>query len=188
MIGSRLAAAVAALLMSAATPALETLRLEATRNNGVFLLDAEVHIEAPISAVRAIVTDYEQLERLSDRIEESSVLEREPNGTLVFTRVNACFAFFCRTLERVERVIEYGPYHIEATTLPERSNVKQGKIVWMLHEAGEGTRMEYHLTLEPGFWVPPLIGRIVIPRSMRAEAVLMFERIEELAGGAADGG
>ncbi|MGH8495199.1 MAG: SRPBCC family protein [Gammaproteobacteria bacterium] len=181
------AAGLAAMLAACSASAVESYRMDASRNGGVFVLDAEVRIDAPIGAVHAVITDYENLERLSDRIKESRVLDAEPNSTLVFTRVEGCFAFFCRTIERVERVIEFAPNHIEATTLPEQSNVKYGKTMWVLHRDGDdATRVEYYLALQPDFWVPPFIGHLAIRRSLRADAAAMFERIEEIAAGAAD--
>jgi hypothetical protein len=162
--------------------ALEVLRLDAASSGGIYTVDAELVLDAPPAAVHAVITDYEHLTNLSPRIEESRVLEKESNATLVFTRVEGCFAFFCRTIDRVERVVEFGPDHVEATTLPDQSDVGFGKVVWVLHASGEdATRVEYYTALEPTFWVPPLVGRIALRRSMEAEAMRMFANIENLA-------
>jgi len=177
-----LVTATGAWLVSAPLAALEVLRLESGSDGGIYTIDAELLIDAPPPAVHAVITDYEHLTNLSDRIEESRVLEKEPNATLVFTRVEGCFAFFCRTIDRVERVVEFGPDHVEATTLPEQSDIGFGKVVWVLHDDGDGTtRVEYYAALEPTFWVPPLIGRVAFRRSMAAEAMHMFRNIEALA-------
>ena len=177
-----LVTATGAWLVSAPLPALEVLRLDAASSGGIYTIDAELVIDAPPAAVHAVITDYEHLTSLSPRIEESRVLEKEPNATLVFTRVEGCFAFFCRTFDRVERVVEFGPDHVEATTLPDQSDVGFGKVVWVLHASGENaTRVEYYTALEPTFWVPPLVGRIALRRSMEAEAMRMFGNIETLA-------
>ena len=177
-----LVTATGAWLVSAPAPALEVLRLDAASSGGIYTVDAELVIDAPPAAVHAVITDYEHLTSLSPRIEESRVLEKEPNATLVFTRVEGCFAFFCRTFDRVERVVEFGPDHVEATTLPDQSDVGFGKVVWVLHASGENaTRVEYYTALEPTFWVPPLVGRIALRRSMEAEAMRMFGNIETLA-------
>ncbi|CAN5216999.1 hypothetical protein BH24PSE2_BH24PSE2_02830 [soil metagenome] len=178
----RLAALILAMLPAVSVSAVEMLHLDTTRKGGIYVLDAEVRIDAPLSAVRAVILDFEHLAQLSERVEESRVLEREPNGTLVFTRVDGCIAVVCREVERVERVVDFSMNHIEATVLPEHSNVKYGKTVWMLHEEeDDATRLEYHMAFQPGFWVPPLVGRMAVQRSMRAEASKMFERLEELA-------
>jgi hypothetical protein len=174
--------ATGAWLVSAPLPALEVLRLDAASSGGIYTIDAELVIDAPPAAVHAVITDYEHLTYLSPRIEESRVLEKESNATLVFTRVVGCFAFFCRTIDRVERVVEFGPDHVEATTLPDQSDVGFGKVVWVLHASGEdATRVEYYTALEPTFWVPPLVGRIALRRSMEAEAMRMFANIETVA-------
>jgi hypothetical protein len=79
-------------------------------------------------------------------------------------------------------VVEFGPDHVEATTLPDQSDVGFGKVVWVLHASGEdATRVEYYTALEPTFWVPPLVGRIALRRSMEAEAMRMFANIETVA-------
>lgn len=178
-----LVTATGAWLVSAPLPALDVLRLEAGSGGGIYTIDAELRIDAPPAAVHAVITDYAHLTNLSDRIEESRVLARETNGTLVFTRVEGCFAFFCRSIERVERVVEFGSDHVEATALPDQSDVGFGKVVWVLHDDGDGaTRIEYYSALEPQFWVPPFIGRVALRRSMEAEARRMFANVEAIAG------
>ena len=46
---------------------------------------------------------------------------------------------------------------------------------------GEGTLLRWQLSLEPGFWVPPLIGPPLLERSLKAEGRRSAAGVEKLA-------
>src|SRR5689334_8119841 len=89
---------------------------------GVFTVRGEFAIDAPPAAVRAALTDYDHLDKLTPAILESRLMRREPTGAMVFTRSKACAGWFCRELKKVEHVVVDGE-QIVATAVPEQSDV-----------------------------------------------------------------
>ena len=66
-------------------------------------------------------------------------------------------------------------------TDPEESNFSYSRERWQLIPEGEGTLMIYDFEMEPGFWVPPIIGPYVIKRALRSSGANAVNRIEAVA-------
>jgi hypothetical protein len=75
------------------------------------------------------------------------------------------------------------PYQqITATVEPDLSDVDYGVEQWQLHQHEAGTVLIYTHVVEPGFWVPPVLGPWALRRSLRRDALSAAEHIESLAG------
>jgi len=148
-----------------------------------YLLQSNTHYDATAIAIFQVMTDFEHLDQLSKNIIESRNLEPDEDGTpLVFTRVRGCAMFICRSLIRVERLEIEAPYHIVTTAIAERSNVHYSRSEWQLkNDENGGTSVSYSLELEPGFWVPPLIGPLIIKRMLIRDGTRAADRIEAIA-------
>jgi hypothetical protein len=82
----------------------------------------------------------------------------------------------------VEDIRENGSDMVVATVNPARSDFSSGRSEWKILPAGAGqTRIVLRRTLEPSFWVPPLIGPWVIKNKMVQELSVMLERLEQYA-------
>jgi len=77
------------------------------------------------------------------------------------------------------------PSFVRTETLPGQSNFKSSVSEWTLVPEGDGTKMTYFLTMEPDFWVPPLIGPWVLKRRLERGGTGAINRIERLAQQAA---
>lgn len=156
--------------------------LDVTEEQGVYRVSADVHLEAPLRAVRAVITDYNHLTRITGAIRESHVVARLADGTTyVHTETRACFALFCNTLVQVQRVTENSPTQIEAVTLPRVSDARSGRTVWDLAEDKGGTRLRYRMSIEPTFWIPPLVGAPIVKSTLQDQARRTARGIEKLA-------
>lgn len=155
---------------------------EVTENKGIFHLQFTTIIDAPAEYVRQVLTDFTHIYRLNPSIIESEVLpSQQPDETKVRTRVLACAAVFCREVERVEivRILASGDLH--ADIVPERSEFRSGKAIWKITAMDNRSKLEYEATLEPDFFVPPVIGISVIGSSMKNEVINTFDRVERIA-------
>ena len=157
--------------------------VEVERDGPRYTLVSDTYLAAPQSAVFRVLTDYDQFERISSAFEESHYLEPDSDGTpLVYTRVEGCVWFFCKSLERVERLEFEPPGYIVTTALPDRSDFRYSRSEWELEPEGEGgTRVIYRLEMEPDFWVPPLLGPLIIKRRLVNGGEDAVQRIEVLA-------
>jgi hypothetical protein len=183
---ARAATAVAlGLAACAALPAATVEDLDVSRHRGRYSLVADAHLRAAPASVYTVLMDYDDnaYTRISGAYKESKYLEPAPDGTpVVYTRMEGCLLWHCMKLERVERIESREPHWIKSYTLPERSNFKYSTSEWLLEPDGNGgTNMVYKLEMEPDFWVPPVIGPLVLKRSLGSGGARAVRRIERLA-------
>ena len=154
---------ISAVAVGGLASAAELHSLEVTHDGGRYELVAETRLEAPIENVFAVLVDYEDggLGRISSVYKQSDYLEPASDGTpVVYSRMEGCVLFFCKSLERVERLEAEAPHYIQTLGLPEHSDFEFSRSEWILKPVEEGTEVTYRLEIEPGFWVPPVIGPV----------------------------
>lgn len=161
--------------------------LEVERHSGRYELVADTHLAAPAEAIYEVLMDYEdgRFGRISSVYKESDYLEPAVDGTpLVYTLMEGCVMFFCKSMRRVERLEAERPHFIRTTALPEQSDFKYSRSEWELESVeGGGTSVKYRLIMEPDFWVPPVVGPWVLKRTLMQGGTRAINRIERLAQG-----
>ena len=65
--------------------------------------------------------------------------------------------------------------------MPEGSDFTYGYTRWVLTPEADGTRFELTTRLVPGFWVPPLLGALLIQRGLRSTALDALQGLEREA-------
>jgi hypothetical protein len=148
-----------------------------------YFLTLEARIDASPAAVLSVITDYPSMPALHRRVKESRVISRiDAHTSEVFTLLRGCIAFvFCKTVRRVERVVEIPPDELIATIIPEHSDFSYGRVRWTLTPNGDGTLLRYQSETEPKFWVPGLLGDALVARSLGRTAEQMIQRVEDRA-------
>lgn len=175
-----LALGVLLVAVSASTATIES--IDVNHKGGTYTLHAETLLAASPEAITAVLLDYDRFGRISSVYKEYGYLDPLPDGTpVVFTRMEGCLLFYCRSMTRVERLEATSPGHIRTVTLPERSDFKHSTSEWILKPEAAGTRMIYTLEMEPDFFVPPLIGPPILKRTLRRGGGDAIDRIERLA-------
>ncbi len=155
-----------------------------TYDSGRYALEAEAYMDAPRESIFAVLVDYERIGRLSSAYKEYGFMDPAADGTpIVFTRLEGCVLIFCRSLRRVERLEGDGPGYIRTVMLPEQSDFSFGIAQWWLEPEAMGTRVTYHLEMEPDFWIPPVIGPWILQRRLKRGGSVAVGRIERLALG-----
>jgi hypothetical protein len=168
--------------LPAAAQAVEFRALAVSRDADRYQVKADVYLAAPPQAVYAVLTDYAHFARISPSIVSSRVVQPlEEGGAVVYTDSRICALFICRHIQETQKFIRTAPLGLTATVLPEQSNLKSGDSSWQVEAEGEGTRMRMELTLEPAFWVPPLIGPALVVGSLKAEGRRAAAGVERLA-------
>ena len=162
--------------------AAEVRSLTVERDGDKIRVRSDIVLAAPQASVFGALSDYERFAELSSRYEESRFVEPASDGTQrVYTRVEGCVLFFCRTVERYARLETEPPRLITATVEAERSDFEFGYETWEMETVTGGTRVLYTHDFDPDFWVPPVIGVWVIRRALNSDSLKAAERIEALA-------
>lgn len=174
---------VSGLLASSPVSAADIQRLEATRDGDRYQLTFEVVLDAERGKVWQIMTDYENLPRLSRTIAESHILKTEhtPEHRVSIT-FHACILIFCKTMKKVVDIEARPQEDIVVTGVPELSDFKYSVEHWQVSAEGAKTRLRYGGEMVPDFFIPPLIGPWLVKSFLQREIRGIAIRVEELAG------
>ena len=149
--------------------------------DGIYTLDLTVVVASRFQPVHALVTDYDQLYRISEILIETSLLS-EADAEIKRRRlvVRTCILIFCFTATMVEDVWE-DENIIITKIIPELSDYKFGETEWRVNPVDQKhSRIDLHSELEPAFWIPPFIGPYLMKKKMIGEAKKTISRIEAL--------
>ncbi len=152
-----------------------------------------IHLEmrVNVNADRAFeaLTDYANLTRLSTAILESTLTEAEPPRFQVRVVTDGCALFFCKQMMQLQNVQELRRGYILVDVDPEHSDFTYGRILWHIRpDTGENstpdmekTRVSFNAELAPEFWVPPLLGPMIVKKGFLTETRAMIDGIERIA-------
>ena len=147
-----------------------------------YFVELEVVINADSQRVYKLLTDYDNLTKISDSIKESRlVYSLSDNDHRVQVKIKACVTFFCKTINQVQDSEELPGMVIITTSLPGKSDVEYAHARWKITAEDGLTRINFNSDLKPSFWVPPVIGPPLIERTLRNEALAVIEGLEKLA-------
>jgi len=171
------------MLIPMSIPAAEIRSVTASSEYGIYTLEFDAVIMADFASVRGIVTDYDQLYRLSQSILESRVLYTDGAGKTRRKLVTeTCILLFCFNAILVEDVVVTGRLLITTTIIPDQSDFAFGRSYWHLIPESGNTLLRFQSVMEPAFWIPPVIGPWLIKNWMRKEVREIIINIEKQAG------
>jgi len=156
--------------------------IEISEQSGAYHIKVVALIAAPASYVRDVLTDYRLIYRLNPSIIESDVLKQDDDGAInVRTKVVGCAAYFCEELDRVEKVRLLPSGDIQADIIPELSQFKSGKTLWRIKPVGDYCEVTYLSDMEPDIYIPPVVGKFLIKKSIREEMQISFTNLEKIS-------
>ena len=156
--------------------------IEITEQSGAYQIKVVAVLDAPAHYVRYVLTDYTHIYRLNPSIIESEVVERHDDGAVnVRTKVIGCAAYFCEELDRVEKVRQLPSGDLYAEIIPEQSQFKSGQTLWRVKELGDHCEVSYYSDMEPDVFIPPVVGKFLIKRSIREELQTSFANLEKIS-------
>ncbi len=170
------------LLLATGVSAAQLRSLQVAEHDGVYRVTAAARLDASPQAVFAVLTDYAHLKRLNPSILSVRVLDSQPSGAgHVVTRIHLCVWAFCKTLQQEQVMSVPRPWVLHTRIVPAGSEFRSGEADWRLVDCDGATCLDIDASIQPDFWVPPLIGPWVIRRGLRDEAVQTITNLERLA-------
>ena len=158
--------------------------IEVQQTDRRYAVTVDAWLAAPVATLHALLTDYEHLSQLNDSILRSEVLATlGPTSHRVYIFAEICVSVFCRTLEQTQGVRQREDGDIVEAIVPEAGDFRWGFARWHFEPGENGTWMRFESEFEPAFFVPPLIGPMLIKHALRRETLETVEKLEALAKG-----
>lgn len=169
-------------LLSLTVNASQLVRLEVDQKADIYEIRVEMEVDAPAENVRAILTDYANLDRLNASITTSKILGTEHNGTVrVLTRMENCILFFCVNVQKVEDGTEDEQGRILVAIVPDSSDFRSGHASWEVRSKGNRSHVIHYAKVEPDILIPPLMGTAAVKNTLRREIRESLENLDCLA-------
>jgi hypothetical protein len=149
---------------AAAAPSPEV-RIE--RDGDAYAITAEVAVAVTRPTAWAVITDYDRWGDFVADIDESRVVSRAGEPTLV-RQTGVWRMFGLRVPVRILSQVEERPMQsVRFHSIGGNVRVEHGE--WSIAEQGTGVAITYRVQCTPDFWVPPVIDVLLIRRDVRAK-------------------
>tara|TARA_B100000945_G_C20176545_1_gene500286 strand:- start:101 stop:625 length:525 start_codon:yes stop_codon:yes gene_type:complete len=147
-----------------------------------FLYSFEALINASPQRVVARIHNFEQWYLLNDNISKSKVLETlSGNKIKRLLTLTQCIFAFCFNLKFVE-VVTVSRDRLEMNIVAGEGSFSAGQAIWeTVSEGADKTLIKVNATLAPDFWIPPVIGPLVLEKVFLKQIKKTIQTIETLA-------
>jgi len=147
-----------------------------------FLYSFEAQINARHDRVLDKLHNFEQWDRLNRNISKSKVLETIPGNKIKrLLTLTQCIFTFCFNLKFVE-IVTLSKNRLEMNVVAGEGNFSAGRAIWeTVSEGTYKTLIRVNATLSPDFWIPPVIGPLVLEKVFLKQIKKTIETIETLA-------
>jgi hypothetical protein len=174
---------LAAAILSPRAAASEVTQSSISFAGNAYHYEFTVEIQAPLEAVRGVVTDYGNLKRINDDVIKSEILQHYDDRRLKRRLwLKHCVLVLCFDLYFVEDVEICEDGVITTTIIPAESNFRRGYSNWRVEMVSAAvTRISVEAEQEPEFWIPPVIGPLVFKRAFVKEVRETAIKIEREA-------
>jgi ribosome-associated toxin RatA of RatAB toxin-antitoxin module len=142
------------------------------RQGSIFQVRATIEANAPIDLCYAVLTDFDRLADFVPGMVSSRVVS-PPGEPLRLRQVGRTQLAFSEYTFDVTLAVELDAPH-EITFRSVAGNLKKMQGRWLVVGDAVHCTIDYQADIEPGLWVPPLIG----PLLMRSQVARQIEGLE----------
>jgi len=152
---------------------------QATREGSRFDIEATAQIPATVNDAWTVLTDYERLPKFIPGVNESRVLARQGSSAVIELRGEVSWLIFTFPMQ-VRLAIEEFPYRrIEARAIG--GNFRQMQGIYRLDAIPHGVKLYYEGSLTPDFYLPPLIGTLLVRSRLERRFTALVREIQKHA-------
>lgn len=131
--------------------------VQVQRDGDRFSVDLVMHTEVPLATVWSVLTDFSRMPRIVPNLQTSTVREGADAQHLILRQTGvATFGPFSKDYDSTREIVLVPRERISAHNIA--GTVKAMDSVMVLSPEHDGTRLSYHANVEPGFWLPPVVG------------------------------
>jgi hypothetical protein len=178
----RICCLVTLILCSQELTADELKELSVTDVDGEYSLQIAVVLDAPVDYVYKVITDYKHAYRINPAITNVEILPSGRDGVVRVRNLSEqCVGPICFHIAWTGDIVETRDRDIAVKTVPKLSDFVSGSAIWHICPQGEITRVMYESRLKPAFFVPPVIGGMIIKMFIKDDTLATFRRIESQA-------
>ncbi len=140
-------------------------KIRIERNQGAFMIDASLRVDAHHHIAWQVLTDYNNLARFVPGVLTSEIVSGPGEPLLLKQTGQSGFLLFRLPIEVVVRITETPLEAIRFEAVGGSFKNKQGE--WRIERLEDATLLIYRASIAPGFWAPPQIGIAVIGQDVR---------------------
>ncbi len=168
--------------LSLATQSAELQNISVINQQGRYLVHSESFVQAPVSKVRALLTNYENLPRVNPDIKRVELLKHlDDDGIRMSVNSDFCILAVCLHFNWVQDVRLLPDGSIAMTIVPNQGDLRQGNGRWRLLSDDGGTRLIFDVDLTPNFWLPPVFGSWLMKHKLSEEVLDTAHGLERMA-------
>jgi ribosome-associated toxin RatA of RatAB toxin-antitoxin module len=156
------------------------LEVKAEHQGDVFVVQASAGMQVPLELAWQVVTDYNHLSQFIPDMTESRVMRRDGHKVVVAQTGKVRFLVFSRSIQVTLEVDEV-PFE-RVTSRAISGDFKEMNGSYVLEQQGAEVRLRYEGRLIPDFFVPPLLGRLVVRRVIEGQFRAMVQEIIRRSG------
>ena len=150
--------------------------------NEHYLINLVIQVDSPKQSLIDVLTNYGQLNELSETIISSQLLEQKANTAKVKLVSEGCIFLFCKTITQVQNVSHIGDNDLIVNVESLADNIKSGVHYWRFKSIDENkTLVTYSADIEPDFWVPSFLGSWLFQNRLLDEATEIISNAETIA-------
>jgi hypothetical protein len=138
--------------------------LEVERAHDTFAVRIEIPVAVDVATAWQVLTDYDHLAEFVPDMRSSRMQRGEGGRLLLEQQGEAKFLFFSSRIDVTLEVEESPPVRLQFKAVRGNMKIMQGE--WRVSATAAGIDLIYEAQLEPDFWVPPLIGSVIMRRDV----------------------
>jgi hypothetical protein len=161
--------------------ALDIHDLHIAKQGRAYQVQMTFSVAASVGQVIAVLTDYGFPDRLDPDVTRREVISRDGEITRVRTEARGCVFIFCKDIAfTLDVTVVEGD--IRADIVPDESDFRSGYFQWSVSSSASGdSYIVFESVMEPDFYIPPLIGGVLVRKMLRQKVMTTVENLESEA-------
>jgi ribosome-associated toxin RatA of RatAB toxin-antitoxin module len=171
--------------VAAAAPGLVTSTV--AREGAAVRIDARIVAAAPLATCWAVAVDFERVAEFIPGVQSSRVVSAPGDPLRVRQVGRARVAFFSTTIDVTQEMQLDAPRRIAFRSVA--GNMRRMSGQWEFDGDASRCTIDYRASIEPSFWIPPVLGPLLLRGRVEQQLAALVAEIERRAAeaGAPDG-